>query len=39
MIQQWTNESRRMTANDDTTRKSLFHVTFMPFNINIMLSK
>jgi len=44
VIQQWTinqqdNKSTRMTVNDDTTRKSLFHITLRPFNINIMLPK
>jgi len=35
MIQQWTNKSTRMTVNDDTTRKSLFHITHLGFLILI----
>jgi len=39
MIQKWTNKSTRMIDNDDTIRKSLFHITLRSININIMLPR
>jgi len=38
MIQQWTNKSRKMTADDDVS-SLLFHITFMIFIYFINASK